>query len=150
MPATNVVTEIWDRATGTQPAPSLRVVAGTALLAMFLVVAPSAWRRTRHLVTIAHEAAHALAALASDHGSPEERYFNLICAAYGYDARLFSIEMNKIPPSRAQKCRDEYEDIKYAMQTVFWPHLDHDKVKRVLAMRWFIDINAKTSTSKAN
>jgi hypothetical protein len=63
--ATNVVTEIWDRATGTQPAPSLRVVVGTAVLAMFLVVAPSAWRRTRHLVTIAHEAAHALAALAS-------------------------------------------------------------------------------------
>jgi len=91
-----------------------------------------------------------LAALASDHGAPEERYFNLICAAYGYDARLFSIPMNKIPPSRAQKCRDEYEDIKYAMHTVFWPHLDHDKVKRVLAMRWFIDINANTSTSKAN
>jgi len=91
-----------------------------------------------------------LAALASDHGAPEERYFNLICAAYGYDARLFSIQMNKIPPSRAQKCRDEYEDIKYAMHTVFWPHLDHDKVKRVLAMRWFIDINATTGTSKAN
>jgi hypothetical protein len=91
-----------------------------------------------------------LAALASDHGAPEERYFNLICAAYGYDARLFSVEMKKIPPSRAQKCRDEYEDIKYAMHTVFWPHLDHDKVKRVLAMKWFIDINANPSTSKAN
>ena len=91
-----------------------------------------------------------LAALASDHGAPEERYFNLICAAYGYDARLFSVEMKKIPPSRAQKCRDEYEDIKYAMQTVFWPHLDHDKVKRVLAMKWFIDVNANTTTSKAN
>jgi hypothetical protein len=58
--------------------------------------------------------------------------------------------MKKIPPSRAQKCRDEYEDIKYAMHTVFWPHLDHDKVKRVLAMKWFIDINANPSTSKAN
>jgi putative metallopeptidase DUF4344 len=89
-----------------------------------------------------------LAALSSDHGTPEERYFNLICIAYGYDQRLFSLEMNKIPPSRARKCRDEYEDIKYAMHTVFWSHLDHDKVKRVLAMKWFIDIN--TSTSKAN
>jgi hypothetical protein len=91
-----------------------------------------------------------LAALSSDHGTPEERYFNLICIAYGYDQRLFSLEMNKIPPNRAQKCRDEYEDIKYAMHTVFWSHLDHDKVKRVLAMKWFIDINANTSTSKAN
>jgi Putative metallopeptidase len=91
-----------------------------------------------------------LASLASDHGSPEERYFNLICAAYGYDARLFSVEMNKIPPSRAQKCKFEYEDLKFAFHTTFWPHLDHDKVKRVLAMKWFIDINATASTSKAN
>ena len=91
-----------------------------------------------------------LAALSSDHGTPEERYFNLICAAYGYDQRLFSLEMHKIPPSRAQKCRDEYEDIKYAMHTVFWSHLDHDKVKRVLAMKWFIDINANARTRTAN
>ena len=91
-----------------------------------------------------------LAALSSDHGTPEERYFNLICIAYGYDQRLFSLEMNKLPQSRAQKCRDEYEDIKYAMHTVFWSHLDPDKVKRVLAMKWFIDINAIARTSKAD
>ncbi len=91
-----------------------------------------------------------LAALSSDHGTPEERYFNLICAAYGYDQRLFSLEMHKIPPSRARKCRDEYEDIKYAMHTVFWSHLDHDKVKRVLAMKWFIDIDANARTRTAN
>ena len=40
------------------------------------------------------------------------------------------------------------------MHTVFWSHLDHDKVKRVLAMNWFIDVNANTNadakTSKAN
>ena len=94
------------------------------------------------------------AAFSSDHGTPEERYFNLICIAYGYDQRLFSIEMNKIPPSRAQRCKFEYGEIKYAMHTVFWSHLDHDKVKRVLAMNWFIDVNANTNadakTSKAN
>jgi hypothetical protein len=88
-----------------------------------------------------------LAAFSSDHGAPEERYFNLICMAYGYDERLFSLEMNKIPPSRAQKCKDEYEDIKYAMRTVFWSHLDHEKVKRVLAMKWFIEVKANMSAS---
>jgi hypothetical protein len=62
---TSVVSEVWDRATRTQAAPSAQVVVGTAVLALLLVVAPSAWRRTRHLVTIAHEAAHALVALAS-------------------------------------------------------------------------------------
>jgi len=91
-----------------------------------------------------------LAAFSSDHGAPEQRYFNLICTAYGYDERLFISEMDKIPPSRAKKCKFEYEELKFAFHTVFWPHLEHDKVKRVLAMKWFIDANANTSTSKAD
>jgi hypothetical protein len=33
------------------------------------------------------------------------------------------------------------------MHTVFWPHLDHEKVSRVLAMNWFVDPNANTSTN---
>jgi len=97
-----------------------------------------------------------LAAFSSDHGAPEERYFNLICIAYGYDQRLFSGEMDKIPPGRARSCKFEYEELKFAMHTVFWPHLDHDKVARVLALNWFVDPNAITSanpstgTTKAN
>ena len=88
-----------------------------------------------------------LAAFSSDHGAPEERYFNLICIAYGYDARLFSFEMEKIPPGRAQKCKFEYEDLKFAMHTVFWPHLDHDKIARVLAMKWFVGADAAKPAS---
>ena len=87
-----------------------------------------------------------LAAFSSDHGAPEERYFNLICTAYGYDERLFSLEMDKIPPGRAKKCKFEYEDLKFAFHTVFWPHLDHDKVARVLAMKWF-GVNVGTAAS---
>ena len=41
------------------------VVALTAVLAVLLVWAPGAWPITRHVVTIAHEAAHGLAALMS-------------------------------------------------------------------------------------
>ena len=39
------------------------VVAATAGLAALLVLVPEAWARTRHLVTIAHEGAHAIAAV---------------------------------------------------------------------------------------
>jgi hypothetical protein len=90
------------------------------------------------------------AAFSSDHGSPEERYFNLICTAYGFDERLFSLEMNKIPAGRRQKCKFEYDEIKYAMHNVFWSHLDHDKVKRVMAMNWFIYADGSAKTSKAD
>ena len=61
----DVVGEVWHRALTTQPAPSGGFVALTALIAVLLVWAPGAWSVTRHVVTIAHEAAHGLAALMS-------------------------------------------------------------------------------------
>jgi Peptidase M50B-like len=61
----DILGEVWHRALTTQPAPSGRVVALTAVLAALLVWAPGAWPITRHVVTIAHEAAHGFAALLS-------------------------------------------------------------------------------------
>lgn len=61
----DILLEVWRRATTTQPAPSGRVVAVTAVIAVLLVWAPGAWSVTRHVVTIAHEAAHGLAAFVS-------------------------------------------------------------------------------------
>jgi hypothetical protein len=61
----DIVREVWNRALTTQPAPSGRVVLLTAVLAMLLVWAPGAWPMTRHVVTIAHEAAHGVVALLS-------------------------------------------------------------------------------------
>ena len=48
---------------GTQPAPQPSIVALTGVLALLAVVVPSLWRRTRHVVTIAHEGAHGVTAL---------------------------------------------------------------------------------------
>jgi Putative metallopeptidase len=91
------------------------------------------------------------AAFSSDHGAPEERYFNLICIAYGYDQRLFSLAMNKLPASRAKRCKLEYEDLKFAMRTVFGPHIDNEKARQVLAMRWFVlDANVIASTTNGH
>jgi hypothetical protein len=61
----DIVREVWQRALATQPAPSGGVIAITAVLAALLVWAPGAWPITRHVVTIAHEAAHGVAALMS-------------------------------------------------------------------------------------
>jgi len=61
----DIVREVWQRALTTQPAPSGGVIAITAVLAALLVWAPGAWPITRHVVTIAHEAAHGVAALMS-------------------------------------------------------------------------------------
>ena len=58
-----VVREVWRRALAGQPAPPPPVVLGLAVVAAVLVLAPVAWPRTRHVVTLAHEEAHGLAAV---------------------------------------------------------------------------------------
>jgi hypothetical protein len=60
-----VLAEVWQRALATQARPSAQVVAVTAFVAAFLVLAPGVWPVARHVVTIAHEGAHGLAALLS-------------------------------------------------------------------------------------
>jgi hypothetical protein len=57
-----VLDQVQDRAFGTQPPPSAGVALVTGALALLLMTRP-AWSRTRHLVTIAHEGAHGVAAL---------------------------------------------------------------------------------------
>jgi hypothetical protein len=59
----DLLTEIWRRATTTQPAPPAGVVVATALVAALVVVAPGSWRVARHGVTLVHEAGHATAAV---------------------------------------------------------------------------------------
>jgi hypothetical protein len=61
----DVLHEVWQRALTSQPAPSIQVVAWSGVLAVLLVWAPGAWSVTRHIVTIAHEAAHGFVAFLS-------------------------------------------------------------------------------------
>jgi hypothetical protein len=56
---------VWSDAVGTQPAPGTAPVWATGALALLLVLVPVTWRLTRHVVTIAHEGAHGVAALVS-------------------------------------------------------------------------------------
>ncbi|HEY5979655.1 MAG TPA: M50 family metallopeptidase [Microlunatus sp.] len=58
-----VLSQIWERATATQPAPEPAVVVAVALVALALVLIPRAWSLTRHVVTISHEGGHALLAV---------------------------------------------------------------------------------------
>ena len=58
-----LVSQIWGRATSTQPAPDPAAVAAVALVALALVVIPRAWSLTRQVVTISHEGGHALVAV---------------------------------------------------------------------------------------
>jgi hypothetical protein len=55
--------EVWRRATGTQAAPSSRVVLATAVVAALAVLLPRVWPVARHLITLVHEGSHATVAV---------------------------------------------------------------------------------------
>jgi hypothetical protein len=55
----------WDQVSTVSPAPSTALVVSTALVALACALVPELWRRSRHLVTIAHEGSHGVAALLS-------------------------------------------------------------------------------------
>lgn len=59
----SILSEIWSRATEQLPAPDQSVVWVTAAVALAIVCFRPTWRLSRHVVTIAHEGAHAVAAL---------------------------------------------------------------------------------------
>lgn len=59
----DVIGQIWSAATTRVPAPASAVVLSMSLVALIVVVFTPVWRVARHVVTIAHEGAHAIAAL---------------------------------------------------------------------------------------
>jgi hypothetical protein len=56
--------DVWSQVRGAQPSPDRAVVIATVIAAAALVVWRRTWAITRHAVTIAHEAAHGVVALA--------------------------------------------------------------------------------------
>jgi hypothetical protein len=79
-----------------------------------------------------------LTAFSSNHGQPEERFFNMQCMAYGSDAKRYAglVEKGFLPQSRAKDCKYEYDVLKFAMDKEVLPHLDMVIAAEVLSMDW--------------
>ena len=52
-----------------------------------------------------------LAAFARDHGLPQERFYNLICLAFGANRQEFADAQGYLPPTRSAKCSYEYQTL---------------------------------------
>jgi hypothetical protein len=63
--AVDLLGRLWDRVSAPAPEPRLSTLLATAAVAAVLVLSPVLWRTTRHVVTIAHEGAHGVVALAT-------------------------------------------------------------------------------------
>ena len=75
---------------------------------------------------------------ADEHGLPAQRFYNLLCIAYGADSKLFAdlVEKKYLPEDRAGGCEGEYQQVKYAMTKLVGPYIDPARAKRVRERRW--------------
>ena len=75
---------------------------------------------------------------ADEHGLPAQRFYNVLCMAYGADPKLFGdlVEKGYLPNERAEGCGGEYTQVALAMKKLISPHIDQRRAKRVKAKRW--------------
>jgi hypothetical protein len=76
-------------------------------------------------------------AFADVHGQPAQRFFNVLCMAYGADPALFAELVTKayLPRDRATYCSDEYKRVSFAFKTLIGPYIDEGQVQEVLDKR---------------
>jgi hypothetical protein len=79
-----------------------------------------------------------LEGFASDHGRPEERFYNLLCIAFGADPVLFAdlTEVGYLPSTRSQRCWSEHKKLAAAFHKEISPHIDQEMAKRVISTNW--------------
>ena len=70
---------------------------------------------------------------ASEHGIAEQRYYNVLCLAFGAHPKHFSDLKSKriLPKDRAERCQDEFEQIEDAYRAVILPHVDQPLAKEI-------------------
>lgn len=80
-----------------------------------------------------------LEAFSSTHGLPWERFYNLLCMAYGAGPTVFAdlVEKDQLPQTRAKNCRYEYGRFAHAFRKEIMPHIDWPEAEQVFAMDWF-------------
>jgi hypothetical protein len=76
-------------------------------------------------------------AFADVHSLDGQRFYTVLCLAYGADPRLFAdaVEKGHLPQERAEGCADEYRQVAYAVQRLLSPPIDKGRAKLVMAKK---------------
>jgi len=75
---------------------------------------------------------------AAVHGLPAQRFFNVLCIAYGAEPKLFAdyVKQGFLPVFRIGSCRWEYRQIAHAFKTLISPHIDPVLREKVRGREW--------------
>jgi hypothetical protein len=77
------------------------------------------------------------------HATPAQRYYNLLCLAYGADASLFAdvVARDILPRYRARGCEDEFKQVERAWSTLILPHIDTGLAAKAASTPWLAPID---------
>ncbi len=69
---------------------------------------------------------------AGPHGTAAQRYYNLLCMAYGSDPKTFAdaVTTGGLPKERAEGCAEEFAMLDRAFRTLIMPHVDMELLGR--------------------
>ncbi|HZX97128.1 MAG TPA: DUF4344 domain-containing metallopeptidase [Myxococcales bacterium] len=75
------------------------------------------------------------------HGLDSQRFYNVLCMAYGSKPASFKgmVEKGYLPKDRAEGCPEEYHQVAYAVKTLIDPSVDAELAARIRAAhkaRW--------------
>src|SRR5262249_51803567 len=75
--------------------------------------------------------------------TPQQRFFNLLCIAYGANQELFSdfVKKGYLPEDRADECRNEAQLAFFAFNRLIMPNVDKNLARQALAKQWLPPVN---------
>jgi hypothetical protein len=73
-----------------------------------------------------------------EHGTGLQRYYNMLCLAFGGMPDQFKefVDKSDLPRSRADNCRNEYEQIRAAFAKTVLPFIDRAAMQKVRERSW--------------
>jgi hypothetical protein len=88
-----------------------------------------------------------LKAFADVHGPPAQRFYNLLCLAYGAHKEVFAniVDKGYLPEDRARDCKREYEQLTFAFRDLIVPHIDRQLAQQVMDKTWLPEVKARSS-----
>ena len=79
---------------------------------------------------------------------PQERFYNLMCLAFGANSQEFADFVSFLPPIRSPKCSHEYQTLVRAFRQEIHPHIDQEQARMVLDTNWLEHVEAKPPPQK--
>lgn len=73
-----------------------------------------------------------------EHGTVAQRYYNLLCIAYGGQPEAFEdlVTAGTLPKERAAGCAREYDQVKHAFSLTVLPYVNKERLVKVQSIEW--------------